>query len=154
MHSEHCLSPWALLCGNPWISQKQSFTAVGSLCDVKALSIPSAFSPTEGLYILSSLALLSNFELEHSGTEGKGSVSAAGAGNLCGCSLSRPCVALMVPSCDVLGCVQERVLVQTAEGAAFWAGGCGEWEGIWWGRMGDEFTVLRNNLGMSVREKV
>lgn len=49
-------------------------------------------------------------------TEGKGSVSAAGAGNPGGCSLSRPRVALMVPSCGFWGCVHERVLVQTGKG--------------------------------------
>lgn len=43
-------------------------------------------------------------------TEGEGSVSAAGAGYLCGCSLSRPFVTLMVPSCGVLRvCASEGV---------------------------------------------
>lgn len=43
-------------------------------------------------------------------TEGKGSVSAAGAGYLCGCSLSGPFVAAMVPSGGVLRvCASEGV---------------------------------------------
>lgn len=43
-------------------------------------------------------------------TEGKGSVSAAGAGDLWGCFLSRPFAALMVPSWGALSvCASEGV---------------------------------------------
>lgn len=63
-------------------------------------------------------------------TEGKGSVSAAGAGRLCGCSLSRPFVALMVPSLGVLrACASEGVDPDCGRGSFL-----SRW--VWWMRRG------------------
>lgn len=116
--------------GNSELARSESYchlTAVGIPCDEKALSVPSAFSLAEGLSRLKIWHFSLTLNLNIQWQKGKGvfqlpelgvCVAAPSAGHLC----LWWCQAMVF-----WGCVHRRVLIQTAEGAAFWAGGRGGW---------------------------